>query len=92
MEEATQTRMKVLGRNNKPEVVVRLYEFDDKGFIQIDTHEEGARISSPFAATEGRKRFYRVVQKYLHKGYSQMPDHDAERVIRRGFTPGEFIG
>ena len=78
--------IKVLGREDRPEVVLTLRGYNDRAFIQVDTPER-CSTGAPFPAHEGPARFDQEFQKCLGRGMSEM---SVERGVE--IVPGRFIG
>jgi len=76
-----QSRLKVLGRNDKPLVVVMLVEYGDKAFLRIMTEEE-SRAGAPFPISDGASKFSEEVSKLQAAGMQEMGDEHATDIIR----------
>lgn len=77
-----QSRLAVLGRNDKPLIVVLLVEYGNKAFIRTMTEEE-SRAGAPFPIANGAEKFNQEVNQLLSAGMQEMGDEHAADIIRK---------
>lgn len=81
-------QVKVFGRDNKVERVIKLHEYgENKAFIEI---EDERQISSgdPVPTGDGPALFDRHVQSCIAEGMTELPEDRADEIVRGTWISG----